>query len=61
MSVSKIHTLVVNTLPSTAENRNRSKKDIQRIVVFSEFLFLSLMHKLVYLKVYSASVLRYEI
>lgn len=60
MSVSKIHTLVVNTLPSTAENRNRNKKDIQKIMVFSEFLFLSLIRKLVYL-VYFARVFRYEI
>lgn len=39
LSVSKIHILVVTTLPSTAENRNGNKKDIQKITVSSGFPF----------------------
>lgn len=52
LECSRGHTLVVSTLPSTAEI-GIEIKDIQKIMV-SEFLFLSLMHKLVYLNVYSA-------
>ena len=50
LSVSKIHILVVTTLPSTAEDRNGNKKDIQKIMVSSGFPLLLLLHELACLK-----------